>query len=457
MKNLQNDWNMAKELALRVKARGGRVFLVGGCVRDGLMGREIKDIDVEVHGVSAPVLEEILDSLGERMAIGESFGIYAIKGCGLDIAMPRKEQLRGRGHKDFDVFTDPDLGEKEAARRRDFTVNAMMRDVLTGELCDPFKGQRDLKRRILRHVDDRTFPEDPLRVLRAAQFAARFEFHVAKETVELCRRMSLDALSKERVEGELKKALLQSAHPSIFFRVLRDMEQLGFWFPEIEALIGVPQNPRFHTEGDVWNHTMLVLDAAAKYREHTDNPFGFMLSALTHDLGKVTATEYETGKFHAYGHETAGLPMAEAFLRRITNENDLVDYVLNLTQLHMKPTTIVASGASLKTSNRMFDESIDPEGLIYLSMADGQGTRSPYPFVSAEENLRARLEIYQQTMAQPYVMGRDLIEAGLKPGPDFSEFLNLAHKLRLAGVPKDEALKQVLAEARKSRRKKGNG
>ena len=199
MNNLQNDLNMAKELALRVRERGGRVWMVGGCVRDELMGREIKDIDVEVHGVSASVLEEILDGLGERMAIGESFGIYALKGCGLDIAMPRKEHLRGRGHKDFDVFTDPDLGEKEAARRRDFTVNAMMRDVLTGELCDPFKGQRDLKRRILRHVDDRTFPEDPLRVLRAAQFAARFEFHLAKETVELCRKMPLDALSKERV------------------------------------------------------------------------------------------------------------------------------------------------------------------------------------------------------------------------------------------------------------------
>ena len=454
MNDLQHNLNMAAELARRVKARGGRVWMVGGCVRDGLMGREMKDIDVEVHGVPAPVLEEILDGLGERMAIGESFGIYALKGCGLDIAMPRKEHLRGRGHKDFDVFTDPDLGEKEAARRRDFTVNAMMRDVLTGELCDPFRGQRDLKRRILRHVDDRTFPEDPLRVLRAAQFAARFEFHVAKETVALCRRMALDALSRERVEGELKKALLQSRHPSIFFRVLREMEQLDFWFPEVAALIGVPQNPRFHMEGDVWNHTMLVLDAAAQYRDQAANPFGFMLSALTHDLGKVTATEYETGKFHAYGHEIAGLPMAETLLRRITGEKELIDYVLNLTELHMKPTTVVVSGAGFKTSNRMFDECADPEGLICLSMADGQGTRSPYPYVSCEENLRARLRVYQETMAQPYVMGRDLIDAGLEPGPDFSAFLALAHKLRLAGIPRDEALKQVLAEARKARRKK---
>ena len=198
------------------------------------------------------------------------------------------------------------------------------------------------------------------------------------------------------------------------FRRLLAVDSTTGQYEEIQALIGVPQNPRFHNEGDVWNHTMLVLDAAAQYREQTENPFGFMLSALTHDLGKVTATEYETGKFHAYGHETAGLPMAEAFLRRITNEKELIDYVLNLTQLHMKPTTIVVSGASLKTSNHMFDDSIDPEGLIYLSMADGQGTRSPYPYVSSEENLRARLQIYRETMAQPYVMGRDLIEAACR-------------------------------------------
>lgn len=452
MSDLQKDLNIAKELAARVKAHGGRVWMVGGCVRDRLLGREMKDIDVEVHGISVPELEAILDGLGDRMAIGESFGIYALKGYGVDIAMPRKEHLTGRGHKDFDVLVDPNIGETEAARRRDFTVNAMMQDVLTGEIFDPFKGKRDLRKRILRHVDDRTFPEDPLRVLRAAQFAARFAFHVAKETTALCKTMELDALSKERVEGELKKALLQAERPSIFFRVLRDMEQLSFWFPEIEALIGVPQNPKFHTEGDVWNHTVLVLDAAAQYRNQAENPFGFMLAALTHDLGKIVATEYESGKFHAYGHETAGLPLTEQFLRRITNEKSLIDYVLNLTSLHMKPTTIAVSGASLKTSNHMFDDSIDPEGLICLSMADGQGTRSPYPYVSCEENLRARLEIYEQTMAQPYVMGRDLIEAGLAPGADFSEFLALAHKLRLAGIPKEEALKQVLAEARKKRK-----
>ena len=453
MHDLAHDKEIVARLARRVSDAGGRVYYVGGCVRDALMGSVSKDLDVEVHGLTPAALEEILDTLGERVSIGESFGIYAIKGCGVDIAMPRKEHLRGRGHRDFDVIVDPDLGAREAARRRDFTVNAMMRDALTGELVDPFHGRRDLKRGVLRHVDDETFPEDPLRVLRAAQFASRFGFRVAKETMRLCSAMDLTALSKERVMLELEKALLQAEHPSVFFETLREMNQLRPWFSEVADLIGVPQNPRFHTEGDVWNHTMLVLDAAAQYRERAERPLGLMLAALTHDFGKPATTELESGVFHAYGHEEAGAALAERFLRRLTNETALIEYVSNLTALHMKPNVIVASGASIKTSNRMFDRAVDPEALICLSMADGQGTISRYPYVSCEENLEGRLDAYRETMAQPHVMGRDLIDAGLEPGADFSDFLALAHKLRLAGISKDDALKQVLAEARKKRRK----
>ena len=279
MHDLAHDKEIVARLARRVSDAGGRVYYVGGCVRDALMGSVSKDLDVEVHGLTPAALEEILDTLGERVSIGESFGIYAIKGCGVDIAMPRKEHLRGRGHRDFDVIVDPDLGAREAARRRDFTVNAMMRDALTGELVDPFHGRRDLKRGVLRHVDDETFPEDPLRVLRAAQFASRFGFRVAKETMRLCSAMDLTALSKERVMLELEKALLQAEHPSVFFETLREMNQLRPWFSEVADLIGVPQNPRFHTEGDVWNHTMLVLDAAAQYRERAGRPLGLMLAA----------------------------------------------------------------------------------------------------------------------------------------------------------------------------------
>jgi tRNA nucleotidyltransferase (CCA-adding enzyme) len=208
------DRQMAMQIARLAAAHGGHTYYVGGFVRDALLGKENKDVDIEVHGITPHCLEEILDSLGQRMAIGESFGIFGLKGYSLDIAMPRKEEARGQGHRDFDVFVDPFLGTNGAARRRDFTVNALMMDVLTGEIVDPYGGQEDLKAGVLRHVCDETFPEDPLRVLRGAQFAARFGFIMAPETIELCSRMDLSTLPKERILMELEKALLKAERPS---------------------------------------------------------------------------------------------------------------------------------------------------------------------------------------------------------------------------------------------------
>ena len=452
MADIQQDLNMAREIARLVADRGGRCFFVGGCVRDDLMGRPTKDLDMEVHGIAPAQLEEILDALGQRISIGEGFGIYNLKGHSLDIAMPRKESLRGQGHRDFDIFVDPFIGIEGAAKRRDFTCNALMQDVCTGEILDPFGGEADLRSGILRHVSDDSFAEDPLRVLRCAQFAARFDFRVAPETVELCRTMDLRHLPRERIEGELKKALLQAERPSIFFKILLEMGQLEVWFPELKDLIGVPQNPKYHAEGDVWNHTMLVLEEAAKLRHRASDPWWFMLTALVHDFGKAVCTEEKNGVIHAYQHETLGLPLAEAFLRRITAETKCIAYVLNLTALHMKPGTVAGANAALKTTNRMFDEAVDPEGLVCMALADDRGRIRETPGRDDEAFLMARLEAYRQTMAQPYVTGRDLMEAGLTPGRDFSGLLAYAHKLRLAGIPKENALKQTLAHARTLRR-----
>lgn len=442
-----DNQSMARELARLVSEQGGRAYYVGGFVRDALIHRESKDVDIEVHGISPAGLEDILDSLGQRMAIGEHFGIFGLKGYALDIAMPRKESVRGQGHKDFDIFVDPFIGTEAAARRRDFTVNALMQDVLTGQVVDHFGGCRDLANGILRHVNDGSFAEDPLRVLRAAQFAARFDFRVAEETTALCRGMTLQHLPRERVEGELKKALLKAERPSVFFTVLRQMDQLDIWFPELKALIGVPQNPVFHAEGDVWNHTMLVLDEAAKLRSRAANPYWFMLAALTHDFGKALCTEERDGVLHAYQHELLGLPVAEAFLRRITNESRCMEYVLNLAEFHMKPNTIAAAGSAVKVTARLFDQSVDPEGLICLALADDRGRITQSPAADHEAFLYERLAIFREIMSRPYVMGRDLIDAGLSPGRDFAEILAYAHKLRLAGIPKDSALKQTLAYA----------
>ena len=446
-----SDLEMARKIAEGAKELGGCAYFVGGYVRDLIMGDEGKDIDIEIHGLTPDQLKSLLDSLGQRLDIGESFGIFGLRGYSLDIAMPRKEKCRGTGHRDFDVFVDPHIGTLGAAKRRDFTVNAMMQDVLTGEIIDHFGGREDLKNRIIRHVNDVSFAEDPLRVLRGAQFAARFKFNVAEETLELCRSMDLSTLPKERIMGETQKALLKAEMPSIFFKVLREMDQLSVWFPELLALIGVEQNPTYHSEGDVWVHTMMVIDEAAKLKQYSKNPLAFMMSAVAHDFGKAVATQVIDGVIHAYGHEVKGLPLVRSFMQRLTNEVELTKYVLNMAELHMKPNVIASVNASIKSSNKMLDESVDPEGLICLAIADGLGKTSPKEYVSHNEYFKERFKIYQDYMSRPYVMGQDLINAGLKPSKDFSEYLAYAHKLRLAGVEKESALKQTLSLARKNK------
>lgn len=453
MQNFEKDMEMTRRIAENVASAGGRAYFVGGYVRDKLLGIENKDIDIEIHGIYPAQLESILDSLGGRTSMGESFGIYGLKGYGIDIAMPRKEKALGRGHRDFQMSVDPFIGTYGAALRRDFTINALMMDVISEEIVDHFGGISDLGNGILRHVNDQTFAEDALRVLRGAQFAARFHCTVAEETVLLCRNIRLDSLSKERIEGELRKALLKAEKPSEFFATLREMNRLDEWFPELKALIGVEQNPKYHAEGDVWVHTMMVLDEAAKLRENTANPFGFMLTALSHDYGKAICTEKINGVIHSYEHEIKGLPLIEAFLCRITNETKLQKYVLNMAKLHMRPNTLAAQRSSVKSTNKMFDLSVAPRDLIYMSIADHLGRITSHGNISYEDFLFERLSVYEETMKRPYVMGRDLVKAGLVPDEYFSELLSYAHKLRLAGVEKASALKQTLSYAQTKKRK----
>ena len=461
-------FNIVREVAEKVEAAGGKTYYVGGFVRDRIRSRisgntegqnESKDVDIEVHGITPDRLKEILSSVGEALSFGQSFGIYSLKGHDVDIAMPRRERAAvtdaPRGHRDFEIEIDPFIGTYEAARRRDFTINALMEDVLTGEIIDHFGGLKDLgENLVIRHIDPDTFVEDPLRVLRAAQFAARFGFDIAPETAELCRSIDLSMLSRERVEEEMKKALLLAERPSVFFESLREMDQLGIWFPELEQLIGIEQDPVFHPEGDVWQHTMEVLDRAALHRAEVSDPYSFMLLALTHDLGKIVATEFVKGRIHAYEHEIKGMPLVESFVRRIVAENSVIDYVLEMVPLHMRPNVAAYSKPSVKSTNRMFDASKAPADLIYFAMADKPVFSGTDEFSGDSDFLFERLEQYNKTMAKPHVMGRDLIEAGLEPGVEFSELLRFAHKLRLAGIDKDSAMKQVLAYHRKLKKEK---
>ena len=452
---------MARRVAAEVHQAGGQTYYVGGFVRDMLLGRENKDIDIEVHGIPVQTLEAILDGLGERLTMGASFGVMGLRHYELDVAMPRSEVATGRGHKDFAVFVDPFLGAEKAARRRDFTMNALMQDVVTGEVLDFFGGREDMAHGRIRHVDDQTFAEDPLRVFRAAQFAARFGFIVAEETTAISAGMDVAALAGERVMGELEKALLKAARPSIFFEELRKMKQLSLWFPELAGLAGIPQNPVYHPEGDVWTHTMQVLDEAARLREESSEPLWFMLSALCHDFGKADATEEKNGALHAYGHEKTGLPLVQRFLSRITNEVKLTKYVLNMTEMHMQPNKKAREASHVKSFMGMFDLSVCPEDLLLLAKADhlgrlGNGMQRETlaeGYAETECKLREMLAVYKERMSRPYVMGKDLIAAGAEPGPVFTDALAYAHKLRLAGVPKEEQLSQTMGYLRKARQK----
>ena len=456
---INRNVEMARKIAAAVEQAGGRTYYVGGYVRDQLIGRENKDIDIEIHGISVQCLQDILDKLGERLAFGASFGIMSLRHFELDIAMPRAEKESGRGQKDFGVFVDPFIGEEKAALRRDFTMNALMKNVLSGEVLDYFHGAEDIKRHCIRHVNDQTFAEDPLRMFRAAQFAARFGFTVADETIKLAATLDGSMLPGERIMTELSKALLKADKPSIFFDELKKMKQLFVWFPELEHLIGVPQNIQFHPEGDVWTHTMQVLDEAAILRRKAAKPLWFMLSALCHDFGKAVVTLSDSTGIHAFGHERGGVPLVRSFLGRITKEVKLTEYVLNMTELHMCPIQKVRDGALIKSYMNMFDRSVNPEDLLLLAQADYMGrkgektnrTELTEKYQKNEIKLREMLSVYEERMKLPYLMGRDLIEAGIAPGPVINEALSYAHKLRLNGKSKEEQLKHTLGWIRKRR------
>lgn len=449
-KTYLNDVELARVIAREVERLGGRVYYVGGYVRDQILGRENKDVDIEVHGVEVDDLERLLAQLGEVDSIGASFGILSIKGYTLDIAVPRAEGMTGADARgDFHSFADPYLGTYKAALRRDLTMNALYQDVLTGEVVDHFGGRADIDRKIIRHVDQKTFAEDPLRVLRVAQFAARFDMTVDTTTVELCSRLSLDDLASERVQEELKKALTKAEHSSVFFEELRCMGQLEPWFSEVGALVDVPQNPVYHPEGDVWTHTMQVLDAAARLRAQAADAFAFMLAALCHDFGKATTTRELEGRLVSYGHEEAGVALAKGFLERLGMSTKTKAYVLNMVELHMAPNAYVAQHARGKSYNKLFDRSVCPADLLLLAEADDRGSGNGTRDERRGAELSERLKAFDELMARSYVQGRDLVELGFEPGPLMGEVLRYAHKLRLAGVPKDEALRQCMGQYRK--------
>lgn len=440
MKELEASKMIAKE----VNQCGGRTFYVGGYVRDKIMNKENKDIDIEVYGIPPEQLKAICGRLGRVDEVGQSFGVIKIRGIDIDISMPRTERSTGTGHKDFSVNVDPFMKTEDAARRRDFTINSIMQDVISGVYIDHFNGLDDLNKGIIKHINDKTFIEDALRVFRAAQFAARFNFSVSKDTINLCKKVDVTSLPKERVFEETNKALLKSKKPSIYFEVLHDMHKLEPFFPYLEHLKCVEQDPIYHPEGNVWNHTMRVLDKCAEYRSEAEYPLGYMYAALFHDYGKIIATKYDDAKkrWSAIGHAESGIPLVKESIHKITNEKKLSDYVLNLVSMHMDP-HLMKENSSFKKTNRMFDKAVSPCDLILLAYCDtmGKGVASTELFKSGW--WMERLDAYNKIILEPEVNGEDLIRLGYTPGPLFSEIINKCHDIHLAGVKKEDILKQI--------------
>jgi tRNA nucleotidyltransferase (CCA-adding enzyme) len=449
------------DLSRAIRELGGRALLVGGCVRDDRMGKVPKDWDLEVYNLAPERLREVLDQFGPVNVVGEAFTVYKL-GRHLDVSIPRRERKSGRGHKAFVIEGDPSMSVDEATKRRDFTINAILQDPLTGEIIDPFSGQRDIEQRILRAVSVETFGEDSLRVLRAAQFAARFEFDIDPATVELCRAIDLGDLPGERIWGELEKLLLRAQRPSVGIEWLLKLGAIEKIFPEIQTLIGVQQEPEWHPEGDVFVHTLLAVDRARELID--DLPYAkqvtVMLATLAHDFGKPATTEFIEGRVRSRGHEEAGVAPTEQFLDRI-NVHTIDGYnvraqVIALVREHLKPGEFykkrdeVGEGAFRRLARRC-----EPDLLYRVAKADSLGRNAPwvpreqwYGSEAQEWFIERSRELeVEQRPPDPILLGRHLLELGVEPGPRMGELTRAVYEMQLDGRVRN--LDQAIEEAQK--------
>ncbi|MGE0451872.1 MAG: CCA tRNA nucleotidyltransferase [Vicinamibacterales bacterium] len=446
-------------IANAVRADGGRALVVGGWVRDRLIGRSSKDIDLEVFGVDAARLRRRLESIGRIDVVGESFQVFK---CGdVDVSLPRRESKKGTGHRGFEVTGDPHMTVDEAARRRDFTVNAISWDPLTGDFLDPVGGRGDLARRLLRVVDERTFADDSLRVLRALQFAARFDLTLEAASARICRNVPLDDLPAERVWGEMEK-LLQAARPSIGLALALDLGVTAKMFPELHALVGCVQEPEWHPEGDVWVHTLQVVDQARTRVDDLDRPrrISIMLGAICHDFGKPATTAFIDGRIRSIDHEEQGVGPATRFLDRLNIHSmdayDVRAQVLGMVAQHLKP------GMWFKVKDEVGDgafrrlaQKVDLELLARLAKSDCLG-REPGRFNCDAMDWfleRARSLGVEHRPPEPILLGRHLLALGMRPGPHIGALLKAVYEQQLDGVV--TTLDQAIAEAARLREASG--
>ena len=449
----------------RLKKESAKAIIVGGSVRDHFLKLPIKDYDIEVFGLeSLETLEKVLSEFGSVNLVGKSFGVlkFVHEKEEYDFSFPRLESKVGKGHRGFDVTIDGQLDFKMASKRRDFTLNAMGYDIESKVFLDPFNAQRDIERTILRHIDDNSFVEDPLRVYRAVQFSARFGYALAEETKKLCKAMvqkgMLDELPKERVYGEWKKLLLKSTKPSLGFDLMKTLGVLRY-FPELEAIVDVPQSPKWHPEGDVWIHTMMSLDVMVKLcrsecpqsdAQHSKEKLKLLFSVLCHDFGKATHTTVEEdGRIRAIGHEEAGIEPTKSFLYRLTNEHEFIASILPLVEHHLKPSQFYRGNSKDKAFRRLATK-VNIEELVVVAEADFLGRTTQESLAGVYRAGEWMLERAKNLKvdSRPLInllQGRDLIALGLEPSSQFKEILECVYNLQLDGLlsEKEEALEYI--------------
>ena len=428
------DYDAVINIASRMKEIGGRAFLVGGCVRDALLGHPGKDYDVEIYGVSADALEKAIAENYALSRVGISFGVFKVHGHEIDIALPRTESKVGAGHRGFIVDTNPDLSFEEATARRDFTINAIMYDPLNEEFIDPWHGIDDLRDGIIRHTSPH-FTEDPLRVLRCMQFVSRLGFAVAPETISLCSTLSQDELPPERLAGEWEKLLIKGKMPSLGLKFLRDCGWVRY-YPELNVLIGCEQSSQWHPEGDVWVHTNLALDAAVEYRNGVfDDDLCLMLGVLCHDFGKPATSVCIDGKISSKGHPEAGVKPAETFVSRIWNRPDIIKQVAQLVKHHMEPFFLVKGNARDSAYRRLALEVKRMDLLYKVSCCDTLGIRRPGVSLECMELFWKRTQelAIRDSVPKPIVLGRHLMPMGIQPGPKMGEILHRCFEAQLDG------------------------
>ena len=417
-----------KDIAREVDEAGGRALVVGGYVRDYLRGEPSKDLDIEVYGIDVDALRELLGRHGSVLSVGRAFGVLRLKELDIDFSVPRRDSKVAPGHRGFEVACDPNLDFRAAARRRDLTVNSMGLDIVTGEILDPYGGRRDLERRLLRAVDPATFPEDPLRGLRVAQFSARLNMRADKTLVRLCSRLDLGEVSPERVFEEFRKLLLKGSHPSLGLSFLRDSTLLRF-FPELDGLTDAGDD-------QAWSRTLAAADKAAKARRGDRDDLVLMLGAMCHAVRRQGDAASE------------GEPAAvEALLERMRAPNDVVESVSALVDHTGGPDLLGDEDATPRDYRRLSRE-LAASGVSLELLARVSGSVCPNPSVKRFLR-RARELAVDRSAPADVVRGRHLVARGFEPGPRFGAILELCRDVQdeTGWVDPDRILDEALTRS----------